>query len=56
MRGARFRYEYVFEREGEQVADAWTAHATVDAASRRPVRVPPWFVEAVVRAESDAEG
>ncbi len=54
VRGARFRYEYVFEREGEQVADAWTAHATVDAASRRPVRVPPWFVEAVVRAESDA--
>jgi acyl-CoA thioester hydrolase len=51
LRGARFRYEYVFERDGAIVADGWTAHATVDAASRRPVRVPASFAEAVARAE-----
>ena len=51
VRGARFRYEYVFERDGEVVADAWTAHATVDAGSRRPIRVPATFAAAVARAE-----
>jgi acyl-CoA thioester hydrolase len=51
VRGARFRYEYRIERGGELVAEAWTGHATVDARTRRPVRVPPWFVEAVARAE-----
>jgi acyl-CoA thioester hydrolase len=52
LRGARFRYEYVLERAGEVVAEGHTAHATVDAATRRPTRVPAWFVEAVTRAES----
>ena len=45
IRGARFRYEYVVERDGERVAHGWTAHATVDAATHRPTRVPDWFVE-----------
>ena len=52
VRGARFRYEYVFERDGEVVADGWTAHATVDAATHRPTRVEQWFRDAVERAES----
>lgn len=52
LRGARFRYEYALEHEGELVADGWTAHATVDAVTRRPTRVPAWFVEAVARAEA----
>ena len=52
LRGARFRYEYAVEREGELVAEGSTSHATVDAATRRPVRVPPWFLEAVARAEA----
>jgi acyl-CoA thioester hydrolase len=52
LRGARFRYEYVLERAGDVVADGHTAHATVDAATRRPVRVPTWFAEAVARAEA----
>ena len=52
LRGARFRYEYAVEREGELVAAGHTSHATVDAATHRPVRVPPWFVEAVARAEA----
>ena len=52
IRGARFRYEYKVVRGDELVAEGWTAHATVDAQTRRPVRVPAWFVEAVARAES----
>jgi len=52
IRGARFRYEYVVVREGVRVAHGWTAHATVDAATRRPLRVPEWFVADVLRAES----
>ena len=51
VRGARFRYEYVVERAGEVVADGYTLHATVDAATHRPTRCPAWFVEAVARAE-----
>ena len=56
LRGARFRYEYAVERLGEKsgelVADGHTSHAIVDAATRRPTRVPPWFAEAVARAET----
>ena len=56
LRGARFRYEYAIERLGEDgaelVADAYTAHATVDVVTRRPTRVPAWFAEAVARAEA----
>jgi acyl-CoA thioester hydrolase len=55
IRGARFRYEYAIERDGELVAEAWTSHATVDRESRRPIRVPAWFADAVARAEGPAE-
>ena len=54
LRGARFRFEYALERldgAGETVADGWTAHATVDARTLRPVRVPPWLVQAILAAE-----
>ena len=51
LRGARFRYEYAIEREGVLVADGHTSHATVDAVTRVPTRVPGWFVEAIARAE-----
>jgi len=51
LRGARFRYEYAVEREGELVAEGSTSHATVDASTRRPIRLPPAFLEAVARAE-----
>lgn len=59
LRGARFRYEYAVERPSsdgtaELVADGFTAHAIVDAATHRPTRIPPWFTEAVARAESQA--
>jgi len=54
MRGARFRYEYAVERAGEVIADGWTAHATVDAKTLRPTRVPDWLVTAVTSAENRA--
>jgi acyl-CoA thioester hydrolase len=47
VRGARFRFEYAVERAGEVIADGWTAHATVDAASLRPTRIPAWLSEAI---------
>ena len=51
IRGARFRYEYLVEREGVRVADGWTAHATVDAATFRPTRIPDWLLDAIRLAE-----
>lgn len=52
VKGARFRYEYAIERAGALIADGWTAHATVDAATFRPTRVPTWLQEAIATAES----
>jgi acyl-CoA thioester hydrolase len=52
VRGARFRYEYEIRRGEELVADGWTRHATVDARTMRPTRVPPWLIEAVAAAEA----
>ena len=52
VQGARFRYEYRIEREGELVADGHTGHATVDAGSRRPIRVPGWLADAIATARS----
>jgi acyl-CoA thioester hydrolase len=54
VRGARFRYEYLLERDGERVADGWTAHACVDAATLRPTRVPAWLADAIAQAEGAA--
>jgi acyl-CoA thioester hydrolase len=52
VKGARFRYEYAIEREGIVIADGWTAHATVDAVTLRPTRVPSWLAEAIEIAEA----
>jgi acyl-CoA thioester hydrolase len=51
VKGARFRYEYAVERDGDVLADGWTAHATVDSGTFRPTRVPTWLVEAIANAE-----
>jgi acyl-CoA thioester hydrolase len=51
-RGARFRYDYAIERDGELLADGWTRHATVDAVTFRPTRVPAWLAEAIATAET----
>jgi acyl-CoA thioester hydrolase len=47
LRGARFRFEYAIVREGEVIADGWTAHGTVDAATHRPTRTPEWLRAAI---------
>jgi acyl-CoA thioester hydrolase len=53
VRGARFRYEYEIVRsDGAPVADGWTAHGCVDAATFRPTRVPQWLVAAIRSAEA----
>jgi acyl-CoA thioester hydrolase len=54
LRGARFRYEYVVERDGETIADGWTGHACVDAVTHRPTRVPDWLRDEIARAEQTA--
>jgi acyl-CoA thioester hydrolase len=54
VRGARFRYEYAVEREGILIADGWTSHATVDAETLLPTRVPDWLAEAIGGAELSA--
>ena len=36
---------------GVLIADGWTAHATVDATTLRPTRVPAWLIEAIASAE-----
>ena len=53
VRGARFRYEYVIVRDdGALMADGYTSHACVDAATFAPTRVPEWLKEAVAAAEA----
>jgi acyl-CoA thioester hydrolase len=54
VRGARFRFEYAVERDGEVVAEGWTGHACVDASTMRPTRVPAWLAAAIDRAEAPA--
>lgn len=52
LRGARFRFDYHIERDGEPVAEGFTTHACVDSRTLRPTRMPPWLVEAITTAES----
>jgi acyl-CoA thioester hydrolase len=54
VRGARFRYEYAVERAGTVIADGWTTHATVDAQTMRPTRIPSWLREAIATAEQSS--
>jgi acyl-CoA thioester hydrolase len=54
VRGARFRFDYVIERDGETIADGWTAHACVDARTLRPTRMPEWLRDELASAESSA--
>lgn len=54
VRGARFRYEYVVERAGERIATGYTTHATVDRDTYRPVRVPAWLLDDLLRAEASS--
>jgi acyl-CoA thioester hydrolase len=54
---SRFRFEYAVERTSDPpgpVADGWTAHACVDAATLRPTRMPAWLAEGIASAEARA--
>jgi acyl-CoA thioester hydrolase len=51
VRGARFRFDYVVERDGETLAEGWTGHACVDAKTFRPTRVPEYLADAIATAE-----
>jgi acyl-CoA thioester hydrolase len=54
LRGARFRFEYVVERQNDPpatIADGWTAHACVDATTFRPTRMPLGLAEEIRKAE-----
>jgi acyl-CoA thioester hydrolase len=52
LRGARFRFDYEITRNGEVIADGWTAHACVDAKTLRPTRIPAALAEAITKAEA----
>jgi acyl-CoA thioester hydrolase len=52
LRGARFRFDYALDRDGQPVADGWTRHACVDAATHRPRRVPQWLADEIASAEA----
>jgi acyl-CoA thioester hydrolase len=54
LRGARFRFDYEVRRGDELIADGWTSHACIDAATLRPTRIPQSLAEAIARAESAA--
>ena len=54
VRGARFRFGYRVDRDGELIADGSTGHACADARTLRPTRVPQWLVEAIAQAEPTA--
>jgi acyl-CoA thioester hydrolase len=54
LRGARFRFEYVVERDGARIAEGSTAHACVVSGSLRPTRVPTWLVDEIRQAEEAA--
>jgi acyl-CoA thioester hydrolase len=53
IRGARFRCQYVVERDGERLAEGSSLHALVDSHTFRPTRMPAWLKEAIKKAESN---
>jgi acyl-CoA thioester hydrolase len=52
LRGARFRFDYSVECDGEPIAAGWTRHAFVDAVTHRPTRVPDWLADEISATES----
>jgi acyl-CoA thioester hydrolase len=55
VRGARFRFEYAIRRDdGTPMADGYTSHACVDAATFAPTRVPDWLMDAIASVESSS--
>jgi acyl-CoA thioester hydrolase len=54
VRGARFRFDYRVERDGDSIAEGSTGHACADARTLRPTRVPQWLAEEIAKAEPAA--
>jgi acyl-CoA thioester hydrolase len=54
LRGARFRFDYQVEREGDAIAEGSTGHACVDAQTLRPTRVPGWLAKEISKVERAA--
>jgi acyl-CoA thioester hydrolase len=52
IRGARFRFDYRVDREGELIAEGSTGHACADAQTLRPTRVPAWLAEEIATVEA----
>ena len=52
LRGARFRFFYEVERDGDRVAEGSTGHACVESLTLRPTRVPDWLIDAITAAEA----
>ena len=52
LRGARFRCQYMVERDGERLAEGSSLHALVDSRTFQPTRMPAWLSEAIKQAES----
>jgi acyl-CoA thioester hydrolase len=50
-RGARFRFEYLVEKDGTTVAEGATGHGCVNAETLRPTRVPQWLLDEIATAE-----
>ena len=50
-RGARFRFEYLVEKDGVAIAEGSTGHGCVNAQTLRPTRVPAWLLAEIARAE-----
>lgn len=46
-RGASPRFDYVIRRGSEVLAEGYTAHAYINSDTRRPVRPPKFFTEAL---------
>jgi acyl-CoA thioester hydrolase len=55
VRGARFRFEYAIERDGELLADGWSVHACLDGPSQRPLRLPDDLRATIEAIEAAAE-
>ena len=53
IRGARFRCQYLVERDGERLAEGSSLHALVDSSTFRQTRMPTWLREAIRKAESN---
>src|SRR5262249_28285738 len=50
VRGARFRFDYVVERDGSLLAGGWTLQGTVGAKTPRPTRTPEWLSASLLSA------